>query len=109
MGASGADAVGDEAVFVGVDDAEEFEPKFVEAVGFESAFEDGVLDADAIVFADFGDALETFVIGDVVGNDGEHLFFSGWFVWVFVGGEWEGVVEPVGGGGGVHGAWVVSS
>lgn len=103
-GAGAADAVGDEAVFLGVDDVEEFEPELVEAVGFEAAFEDGVLDADAVVFTDFGDALEAFVVADVIGHDGKHLFFSRWFVWVLIGCEGKGVVEPVGGGGrGWHG------
>lgn len=88
FGAVGADAVGDEAVFGGVDEVGEADPEDFEVIGGEVAFEDGVLDADAVVFAVAGDFGEAAGVGDVVGDDGEH----------FVGGA--GVAEEFAGGGG---------
>jgi len=76
-GGAGVNFVGDEAVVVFVNDFEEAEPELVEGVGVEMAFEDGVLDAHAEIFAGAGDFGEAFVVGDVVGDDGEHLAGGG--------------------------------
>ena len=52
--AVGTNFVGDEAVGGGVDGVAECGPEAVEGGGLEAAFEDGVLDAHAPVFADLG-------------------------------------------------------
>ena len=96
FGAFGIDAVGDEAVFGGVDFVKEEVPEAVEFWFFEAAFEEGVLDADAEVFAEAGDAEEAFGGGDVVAEEGEHLFFARWGGGV--GEEGEGFEEPRGHG-----------
>ena len=70
-GAFGADFIGDHAVALGVDFGAEFLPKRFERVCFKAAFEHGVLDTHAPVFADFGDFVEAFGIGDIVGDEGE--------------------------------------
>ena len=70
-GAFGANFVGDDAVEFAVDHGAEFRPEAGEGVGFEAAFEDGVLDAQPPVFTDFGDLVQAFYIGDVVGHEGE--------------------------------------
>ena len=72
-GAFGADFISDDAIKLGVNDGAEFRPETVEGIGFEAAFEDGVLDAQAPVFADFGHLVETLGVGDVVGDECEHL------------------------------------
>ena len=75
-GATGADLVGDGPVPLGFEKGLEARPERFEAVGFEAAFEDGELHAHAIVFTKLCDFMETFRIGNIVGDDGEHLFFS---------------------------------
>ncbi len=92
-GGAGIDLVGHEAILVFVDLAEEFEPEVLEFAFFEVTFEEGVLDAHAVVFADFGNAGQAFVVGDVVGDEGEHFVLS-WrvgLVWELG----EGGVPPV--------------
>lgn len=74
FGARGADFVGGNAVGGGVDEFGEGEPKVFEGGGIEPAFEDGVLNAESVFFAEGGYFLESFGIGDVVGNEGKHLF-----------------------------------
>ena len=61
----------------------------------EAAFEDAVLDAHAEVFADPGDPGEAFLVGNVVGDEGQHFVLSGraFFVWD----QGEGVEPPLGG------------
>lgn len=104
VGVGAVDGVGDEAVFFGVGDCGEALPEAVELIGFEVAFEDGVLGAGTVVFAGVGYFFEAFWVGDVVGDDGEHAFFS-WRVAVKLAGRGdirEGGFPPVGLGGG-HG------
>jgi len=99
-GGAGVEFVGDDAIFLGVDEVEECEPEGFEGVGVEVAFEDGVLDACAVVFTGFGDFGEAFGVCDVVGDDDEHTSLGGWVV--CVGDGWEGFVPP-----GVHGCGLV--
>jgi len=56
FGAGGADFVGCDAVFGWVYEIVESKPETVKGIGFEAAFEDGVLDAESVIFAMFGDA-----------------------------------------------------
>lgn len=76
-GRFGVELVGDEAVFLVVDEVEEAEPEGFEVVFFEVAFEEGVLHAEAEVGAGFGDFGEAFGVGDVVADEDEHFFLSG--------------------------------
>ncbi len=73
LGAGGANFVGGDAVFGWINEVVDSKPEAIEGVGFEAAFEDGVLDAESVVFAVFGDAGEALGVGDVVGDEGEHL------------------------------------
>ena len=73
FGTGGADFIGGDAIFGRVDEGVEAVPEAVEGIGFEAALEDGVLDAESVVFAVFGNAGEAFGIGDIVGDEGEHL------------------------------------
>ena len=95
FGATGAEGVGDEGVGGRVDELEEFLPEGLELLGRQEAFEEGVLDADAVVFAVAGDFGKAFGAGDVVGDDGDHLVLaagvSALFGWCGVEGE---EVEP---------------
>jgi len=96
-GGVGVKAIGHEAVLLGVDEVQEGEPEGFERVRVEVAFEDGVLNAYAVVLTGFGHAGEAFGVGDVVGEHDEHTILCGRFVGVGCGGE--GFVPP-----GVHGA-----
>lgn len=96
-GGVGVEAIGHEAVLLRVDEVQEGEPEGFERVRVEVAFEDGVLNAYAVVLAGFGDAGEAFGVGDVVGEHDEHTVLCGRFVGVGCSGE--GFVPP-----GVHGA-----
>lgn len=110
-GAFGADFIGDNAVAQGVDFGAEFLPKRFERVCFKAAFEHGVLDAHAPVFADFGDSVEAFGIGDIVGDEGEHLMGAATVAGEFAGG-WRVGGKPIGRGDrewrgrGCLGSWV---
>ncbi len=75
--AFGVNAVGDEAIFLFVNFINEAEPEALEVGVFEAALEEGMLDADAEVFADFGDVGEAFGVGDVLAEESEHLFLTG--------------------------------
>lgn len=95
-GALGADFIGDEAVGGGVDGGGELGPEAVEGSGFETAFENGVLHAQAPVFADAGDAVEALGRGDIVGDEGEHLGGAAAVAGKVAGGGEEGW-KPIGG------------
>ncbi len=69
-GACSADFVGDEAVLGRVDGAEQLVPEAVEHIGLEATFEDGILDTEAVVFANGGDLPEAAIVGDIVSDDG---------------------------------------
>lgn len=105
FGAGGTDFIGHEAIGGGVDGVQECVPEMVEAVGFEAAFKDGVLDAHAEILADPGNLGEAFVVGDVVGDKGEHLFFAAAVAADFAGsGEiGKGIFPPVVGDAGLGG------
>lgn len=91
-GGAGIELVGDDAVFVFVDEVEKAQPKGVEFVLFEVALEQRVLDAHAEILASPGDLGEAFLVGDIVGDEDEHLGIAGWFA--LVGEAGEGRVEP---------------
>lgn len=93
----GVEGIGDEAVFSGVDECGDFFPKAVECICFQVAFENAVLDADAVIFAAIGYFFEPLGVCDVVGDDEEHGFVSGGFAAAFGGRELveEGLVPPV--------------
>lgn len=76
FGAGGADFVGGNSVGLRVENAVEGAPEVVEGIGFEAAFEDRILDANAEVLAGFGDFGEAFGFADVVGDEREHLIGS---------------------------------
>ena len=99
--ATGVEGIGDGAVFVGIHLDNEIPPEAVEFVGFQAALEEAVLDPDAVVLADLGDAVETLGIGNVVGDEIDHLEGSRGLG--FVGGNGEGDVPPVVSDG--FGAW----
>jgi hypothetical protein len=92
FGATGVNLIRDNAVLLFVNFGQKPEPELGELGFVESAFEDAVLDADAEVFADAGDAGEAFFIGDVIGEEGQHFLFSGWAF--LIGDEGEGVEPP---------------
>ena len=98
--ASGVEGVGDGAILVVIHLGEEIAPETAEFVGFQAALEEAVLDPDAVVLTDLGDAVETFCIRDVVGDEIDHLMGS----WRFglVGGDGEGAIPPVIHGDGAH-------
>jgi len=97
-GAFGADFEGGEFVGPRIDDDCEFVPEAVEGVSFQTAFEDGVLDAHAPVLADFGDAVQALGAGDIVGYEGKHLVGTAAVAGEVARGGVEGG-EPVGGKG----------
>jgi hypothetical protein len=90
FGAGSAYFVGGDAVGAGIDQGDKGIPKSFEAVGFKTALKDGVLDAHAIIFAKFGDFVKAFGVGDIVGDEGEHLFVGATVTRSFGGGEAEG-------------------
>jgi hypothetical protein len=96
FGAPGVDLISHQAILGGIDFIEEEIPEAGEIGFFEPALEDGVLDADAEVLTNTGDAGEALGAGDVVSEEREHFFFSGWGGGV--GDEREGVEEPRGHG-----------
>lgn len=67
------EGVGGEGVGFWIDERDEAIPKAVEAVFFEPALEEGFLDTDAEVLAGNGDSSEPARIGNVVGDEAEHL------------------------------------
>ena len=78
--AFGAEGVADKGIFFFVDKGIEFFPEGFESIFGEVAFEDGIFDAHAEVFTGFSDVAEAFGIGDVVGNEVQHvldLLFGG--------------------------------
>lgn len=97
FGAGGADFVGGKAVGGGIDEAGQLVPEVVEAVGFEAALEERVLDAHAVILTEFGNFVKTFGFGNVVGDESEHLFVSaavtGGFGWGWY--EDESLIPPV--------------
>ena len=93
FGAAGIEFVGDKAIVVFIDDLEEFEPKVVEGFLVHVAFEDAVLDAHAVVLADFGGLGEAFLIGNVVSDHGQHFVFSRRTA--FIGDMGEGLAPPI--------------
>ena len=72
-GAFGANFVGNNAIKLGVDHRAQFIPETGERVRLQSALKDGVLNAEAPVFAHLGHYVQTLGISDVVGNKSEHL------------------------------------
>ena len=56
FGTGGADFVGCDAVFGWVYEIVESKPEAIKGIGFEAAFEDGVLDAESVIFAVFSNA-----------------------------------------------------
>ena len=99
-GALGADFIGGEPIRLGFDNRTKFGPKALEIVGLEAALEDAVLHTHAPVFADFGDAVEAFGAGDIVGDEGEHLVGAATVVGEIAGGG-EERWKPVRRGGGI--------
>ena len=96
FGALGIYLISHQTVLRGIDFIEEEIPEAREIGFFEPALEDGVLDADAEVLTNTGDAGEALWAGDVVSEERKHFFFSGWGRGV--GDEGEGVEEPRGHG-----------
>ena len=94
-GAFCADFIGDNAVEFGVNHGAKLRPEKVKGVGFEPAFKDGILDAQAPVFADFCHLVETLGVGDVIGDEGEHLMGATAVAGKFAGAESMGG-KPVG-------------
>lgn len=94
FGAFCVEFVGDDPVFVFVDEVEEAEPEFVEVVVGEVAFEEAVLNAQTEVLAGFGDLGQALGVADVVSDEGQHLVVSRGMG--FVGELREGFVPPHG-------------
>ena len=69
LGATGINFVSDDAVLVFVNFGQKPEPELGELGFVEAAFEDAVLDTEAEVFANPGDAGEAFLVGNVVGDE----------------------------------------
>jgi hypothetical protein len=86
-GAGGTDFVGDDAICERIDGADELGPEGLEPVEFEAALEDGVLNAQTVVLADFGHFGEAPGMANIVGNDGEHEFLAAAMAAAFAGSE----------------------
>lgn len=99
FGASGTNFISGYAVGGGIDGGNKTAPKLVEAIGLEAAFKYGILDAHSEIFAEFGDFVEAFGFGDIVSDEGEHLFVAAAVSGCFGRGEnqLEGILPPTGG------------
>ena len=75
-GTCAADFVGNQPIGFRLDKAKQVVPECVELVRFEAAFENRILNAHSIILTDARDFCEALVIGDIVGDDGQHLTFS---------------------------------
>ena len=72
-GAGGIEDIGGQGVFIRFDEGVEAIPEAAEAILFEPALEETLLDAEAEVLASEGDAAEAFRVGDVVCDEAEHF------------------------------------
>ena len=72
-GAFGANFIGNNTVVLGVYHGTQLFPEAGKRVRLQPAFKDGILNAEAPVFAHLGDFVQALGIGDVVGNEREHL------------------------------------
>lgn len=72
-GAGEANGVGGDTVGGRINEVIKAIPKYVETIGLKATFKDGVLNAHPKVFAENGDFVKTLGLGDVVGDEGQHL------------------------------------
>jgi len=86
------DFVSDDPILHWIDFFSEAEPELTEFFFLEAAFEEGVLNAHSIIFADAGDLGQSFGAGDIVSDEAEHLF--GAWGRRFVRKEGEGIEPP---------------
>ena len=70
---AGIHFVGDHPVLRFVYEVEDLEPEVIKSGCLEVAFKEGMLDSGAEVFAHIGHLREALWVGDVVGNNDEHL------------------------------------
>ncbi len=74
--AGSADFVGYDAIGFRVNGGEQIRPEPIKSVCLQPALKYGVLHTDPVVLADLGDLSQSAVLGDIVGNYSQHVFFS---------------------------------